>query len=288
MKEDNRQDLIDLVRTGQLSGRIIVLEGEPLINVLNQDYHSPYYYIGMCRRGESRGCYNYKPCSQHAGEICWLQPDHVISHSYISPDYEAISVFIPKDYLEQLMQAGVLGKYQYLLYTPILKLSPEQFATMYAGLKFLQQLTDCPDIKRDELVATLIRIIATLGDELIRIHHPNISKRKMLQEQLFERFYEAITTHYREAREVAFYANLLCLTPKYFASVIKQTTGIAASEWISRHVIIKAKYLLSNDTNKSIQQISYELGFSEPTTFSRYFRTHVGITPKKYREQHHY
>ena len=159
---------------------------------------------------------------------------------------------------------------------------------MYTGLKFLQQLTDCTDIKNDELVAILIRIIATLGDELIRSHHPDISKRQMLQEQLFERFYEAITTHYHETREVTFYANLFCLTPKYFASVIKQTTGIAASEWISRHVIIKAKYLLSNDTNKSIQQISYELGFSEPTTFSRYFRTHVGITPKKYREQHHY
>lgn len=278
------QELIDLVRTGRLTDRVAVLEGVSLVPFLHQDYHSPYYYIGMCRKGEAHGYYNYKPCDLHAGEICWLLPDRVLSHSSISPDYEVLSVFVPKKYLSQLNRAGVLGKYQHIIHTPTLKLTPQQFDTMYAGLKFLKHLTDCSHSKADELIAPLINIIASLSDEYIRNAYPEIPKQALLHEQLFERFYDAVATHYRESREVSFYANLLCLTPKYFATVIKQTTGIAASDWISRHVIIKAKILLLYKQDKSIQQIAYELGFSEQSAFTRYFRTHTGITPKKFRE----
>lgn len=278
------QELIGLVRTGRLTDRMAILEGVSLVPFLHQDYHSPYYYIGMCRKGEAHGYYNYRPCDLHAGEICWLLPDHVLSHTSISLDYEVLSVFIPKAYLERLQIAGVLGKYQYLIHTPTLKLTPQQFDTMYAGLKFLKHLTDCSHSKADELIASLINIIASLSNEYIRNAYPEIPKQALLHEQLFERFYDAVATHYRESREVSFYANLLCLTPKYFATVIKQTTGIAASDWISRHVIIKAKILLSYEQHKSIQQIAYELGFSEQSAFTRYFRTHTGITPKKFRE----
>lgn len=238
----------------------------------------------MCRKGEAHGYYNYKPCDLHAGEICWLLPDRVLSHSSISPDYEVLSVFVPKKYLSQLNRAGVLGKYQHIIHTPTLKLTPQQFDTMYAGLKFLQHLSDCSYSNADELMISFINIIASLSDEFIRNAYPEVPKQTLLHEQLFERFYDAVATHYRESREVSFYANLLCLTPKYFATVIKQTTGIAASDWISRHVIIKAKKLLSYEQHKSIQQIAHELGFSEQSAFTRYFRTHTGITPKKFRE----
>ena len=284
MHKDKIQELTSLVRTGRLTDRVAVLEGVSLVPFLYQDYHSPYYYIGMCRKGETHGYYNYRPCDLHAGEICWLLPDHVLSHTSISPDYEVLSVFIPKTYMERLQIAGVQGKYQYLIHTPTLKLTPQQFDTMYAGLKFLQHLTDCSHSKADELIASLINIIASLSNEYIRNAYPEISKQTLLHELLFERFYDAVATHYRESREVSFYANLLCLTPKYFATVIKQTTGIAASDWISRHVIIKAKILLSYEQHKSIQQIAHELGFSEQSAFTRYFRTHTGITPKKFRE----
>ena len=238
----------------------------------------------MCLKGEAHGYYNYKPCDLHAGEICWLLPDRTLSHSNISPDYEVLSVFIPKTYLSQLNRAGVLGKHLHITHTPTLKPTTQQFDTMYAGFKFLQHLAECCHPNADELIISFINIIGSLGNEFIRTAYPEISRQTLLHEQLFERFYDAVTTHYRESREVSFYASRLCLTPKYFATVIKQTTGIAASEWISRHVIIKAKYLLSYEQDRSIQQIANKLGFSEQSAFTRYFKTHTGITPKKFRE----
>ena len=61
-------------------------------------------------------------------------------------------------------------------------------------------------------------------------------------------------------------------------------SGIGASEWIARYVIIQAKHLLSHHPNVTVQQISDRLGFSEQASFARYFKKHTGVTPTEYRE----
>ena len=78
--------------------------------------------------------------------------------------------------------------------------------------------------------------------------------------KLFDRFYEAVAGHYRESHEVQFYANLFCVSPKYFSTVIRQATGATPSEWIARFVVVKAK-LLMRTTDLSMLRISQELGF---------------------------
>ncbi|MBQ9223214.1 MAG: AraC family transcriptional regulator, partial [Prevotella sp.] len=90
--------------------------------------------------------------------------------------------------------------------------------------------------------------------------------------------------HYRESREVRFYADLFNLTPKYFATVIKQQTGTNASEWISSYVIIQAKALLQQ-RQLTVQQVALQLGFPDQSAFSRYFKKNVGISPTDYRDQ---
>ncbi len=102
---------------------------------------------------------------------------------------------------------------------------------------------------------------------------------------MFNKFEEIIIQHHRESREVAFYARQLCLSPKYFASVIKELTGISATEWINRYVIVEAKWLLLHQRNKSIQQIANYLGFTEQSSFSRFFKRYEGVTPNAFRQQ---
>ena len=104
-------------------------------------------------------------------------------------------------------------------------------------------------------------------------------------QELFRRFQYAVVNHFRESREVKYYANLLCLSPKYFGSIIKEHTGISASGWISRYVIVQAKSLLRHSKNLNIQQISFYLGFPDPAAFTRYFKANAGMSPKEYRAQ---
>ena len=137
--------------------------------------------------------------------------------------------------------------------------------------------------ERDEMLTTMCRIMAAMGDEFILQQHSEFSGNMQSHEVLFERFYQLIVHHYRESREVAFYADKLALTPKYFATVIKQTTGMTATEWINRYVLVEAKWLLRQDRQKSIQQIAYLLGFTEQASFSRFFKSYEGVSPTEYR-----
>jgi AraC-like DNA-binding protein len=111
-----------------------------------------------------------------------------------------------------------------------------------------------------------------------------VLEEKTGTEQLILQFHNLIAQNYAQHREVKFYAEKLCLSPKYFGTVVNQALGYSAGELISRFVMVQARHLLHNHHKYSIQQISDKLGFSDQTAFARYFKKHAGVTPLEYRE----
>ena len=79
------------------------------------------------------------------------------------------------------------------------------------------------------------------------------------------------------------YADKLCLTPNYLSGVVKEYTGKTATEWVNDFVIVEAKIMLK-DTKLSVQEISDRLNFPDQSTFGKYFKKIVGISPKAYRD----
>lgn len=99
---------------------------------------------------------------------------------------------------------------------------------------------------------------------------------------LTRRFFELLTLHYKGKRDVVYYADMLGTSPQSLTNIIKRHTGCSTVDWIKTYVINEAKILLRS-TNKTIQEISYELNFSTQTFFSKYFKREVGISPTEYR-----
>ena len=83
---------------------------------------------------------------------------------------------------------------------------------------------------------------------------------------------------YREHREVADYADRLCVTSKYLSEVSKKVSGYAANYWINRYTILDITRLL-RDKSLTFVQISDMFGFSSPAYFSRYVQQHLGMKP---------
>lgn len=100
--------------------------------------------------------------------------------------------------------------------------------------------------------------------------------------RLMSDFIKLLTENFRTEHRIAFYADKLCLTPKYFSSLIKQTSGKSASDWIDGIIISEAKLqLLYSDL--SVQQIAYQLSFPTASFFGTYFKRHTGMTPGDFR-----
>lgn len=102
------------------------------------------------------------------------------------------------------------------------------------------------------------------------------------QEDIFERFISEVEAHYKEERSVKYYADLLCLTPKYLSSVIYSVSQRLAGEWIDNYVMLEAKTLLKSG-KLTIQQISEHLNFSNQSFFGKFFKRYAGVSPKEYR-----
>ena len=104
------------------------------------------------------------------------------------------------------------------------------------------------------------------------------------QEEIFYNFISAVETHYRKERSVKFYADLLCLSPKYLSSVIYKVSQKLAGEWIDGYVILEAKTLLKSG-KLTIQQISEQLNFPNQSFFGKFFKRFAGMSPKEYKNK---
>ena len=82
--------------------------------------------------------------------------------------------------------------------------------------------------------------------------------------------------------EVNFFASHLNLSPNYLSDLLNRFTGKTTQEHIHLKLVDTAKSLLWN-TEKSISEIAYELGFRYPSHFTKVFKTKTGLTPKQYR-----
>lgn len=102
------------------------------------------------------------------------------------------------------------------------------------------------------------------------------------QEEIFTKFTELLERHHKKEREIAFYADKMCMTSKHLSQVIKDYTGKTALGIIEEYVISEAKSMLLS-TTMSIQQISDELNFPSQSVFGKYFKRVTGKSPTEYR-----
>ena len=105
--------------------------------------------------------------------------------------------------------------------------------------------------------------------------------RQSRQKQLYDRFMYEVQRHYGRERGIAFYADLLCVTPKYLSQVVRRVSGRYAGEWIRDYVILEAKALLKSG-EYTVQQVGDRLNFPNPSFFGKYFKAAVGCSPRKY------
>lgn len=101
---------------------------------------------------------------------------------------------------------------------------------------------------------------------------------------MFDQFLRDVKDHCDRERTVAFYASRLYISPKYLSKVVMDVSGRHPTDWIRDHVLLNAKSLLRAG-DYSVQQVSDMLSFPNPSFFGKYFREHVGMTPREYQNQ---
>ncbi|MCX6246521.1 MAG: helix-turn-helix transcriptional regulator [Bacteroidetes bacterium] len=103
---------------------------------------------------------------------------------------------------------------------------------------------------------------------------------------LVHRFKVLVEQHFPEWHQVQDYAKELNVSPGYLNEVISSTIHKPAKEYILNRLILETKRL-SLFTAKSNKEIGYDLGFEDPSHFSKFFKTFTGNSINEFREMHH-
>ena len=228
-----------------------------------------YYYNMELRELESHG-------------VGVTLPNSVMMKREVSEDYRARLVIISKEYFDKLVQRASFIDYKKYYYRPNCRLTDEQYDNLLAIMRVLRIVCESNYPNREEGLESVLDL---LFHALTRYRDEEGKKTgiEARNEQLFSKFYDLLTANYSVHHELAWYAEQLCLSPKYFSLVVRKTTEKSAAEWIDVVLVTQAKKLLRARMDMTIQQVAYELGFKENASCCRCFKDQTGLRPKEYR-----
>lgn len=173
-----------------------------------------------------------------------------------------------------------------LLETPVIQLNSDiekllgQYLSLIASVLKIKA-GSCDDALRP-LVSSMICIIAGVWSEKLEEVRKDAAQSTSRSRMIFEHFIRLVAEYHTKYRNVGFYADKLCLTPKYLSKLIKTASGKSAPEWIDSYVILESKNLLKH-SDITIKEIVYRLNFPNQSVFYKFFKARTGMTPSEYR-----
>ena len=139
--------------------------------------------------------------------------------------------------------------------------------------------SECMDMSlRHVLCSVVYRICETI---MMTSSLPTLGVKDRSSEY-FDKLMTLISENYREQRNVEFYAEKMHVSSKHLSRVVRSYTGKSVHQWIDEFVALEIKNLLKF-SNMSIQQISLELNFPNPSFMGQYFKRITGMTPGEYK-----
>ena len=266
---------------------VMVLENVTNLPAYGESYVSPFYVVGLNTRGYLRAEFDFQPVEFHPHDIVVVYPNHIFLPHETSDDYLVTLLIMSSKFKNLLNSINPTHNTFQFCERPSFHLNEDQYEGVLSSMKAVRAISMLNNSNREEMLAAQMDVFSSLLEAYMKQNGEVMFGKQSSVQQLLMRFQEAIAQHYRESREVKFYSNLLCLSPKYFSTVIRQETGTSASRWIADYVVMRAKQLLAHNGSKSIQQISQELGFPDQATFARYFKTNTGMPPREFRDKKH-
>lgn len=208
-----------------------------------------------------------------------LPENHVINYisSILLNEYNMIAVSI--DYILNMPSPIDTSIFNYSRYMSVIKIADDKFDDIYSYYNFIHKESLENGKYRKEIIQSIFyALVLEILAEYEKIFDSSYNQ-DIKANDLSDRFFRLLATHYKNNRSVQFYADKLNLTPKYLSTAIKRTTGRPILNWIHEAILIDAKMLLRT-TDLTVQQISDQLNFSSPSAFVQFFKKHTGKTPR--------
>lgn len=277
---------------GEVSGKRVE-KSEAILSMLKYPVRFDGYIIFFLRKGHfsidlNLNTYEVKPHS-----LLMNVPGNIIKLSSYAEDHigdaELYFVLASREFMSGIrFDFNKLFQESLSLWkNPCITLNDQDLALAEEYFTLARDILQSKQMNKREILGSLITSFTYVTmdvwtrelNEARKAQTPSSARMNLL----FERFLALVTEHHNTERGMAFYADKLCLTPKYLSKLVKEASGRSGPAWIDSFVILEAKNLLKY-SDKTIKEIVYTLHFPNQSVFYKFFKAHTGMTPSEYRK----
>ena len=250
------------------------------------------FFCMYCLKGDFRIEVNLNSYEIHPNSIFINIPGNIARVTDVMEDklddFDFIFILVSKDFMSNIRFdfAQSFKDSIRIMETPVISLTDRQREIGEDYLRLAQKIVNSPLSNRKEIIGSLISSLTYMAADVWK---SKLTAAKPLARSLsprlnlvFDRFINLVTEYHSSERSMAFYAERLCLSPKYLSRLVKQASGRSGPDWIDSFVILEAKNMLKY-SSASIKQIVYKLNFPNQSVFYKFFKAHTGMTPSEYR-----
>lgn len=246
----------------------------------------PYFIMTLCLSGSARAMYDMKEMNVEKNDLVIILPGHMLNPIDATEDYRmAWLVFNPSLFMDSELKFNEKDL-DFFSHAPICRISDEQVESMLSTLHVIKYICD----REEEELPNKHRILEaqlSLAYELylsIRFQNDREWARDHVG-HLYLRFCDLVVAHYKQERNVNFYARLLGYDQRYFTKIFRAyNNGTSPHEWIQDYIATQAKRIMSENPKKTVKQVTFELGFPNTANFCRYFKNATGLTPNEFKQ----
>ena len=245
-----------------------------------------FILMAMCKKGKAQYSIDTRQQVVKPGDLMFVSERHVIDNYEASPDFECLCIMLTTEYYHGFVQdvKNVSSLLLFSMNNPVVPLTNKEiqvFTNYFETIR--EKMADTSHHYRSPLIkALLLAMFYDMSNVIYRVERQG-NRKHTRAEAIFAHFIRLLEDNFRTQHRVSWYAEQLCITPKYLSEIVKKISLRTPNEWIDSYVILEARVLLKN-TTKSIKEITDELNFPNQSFLGKYFKEHVGVSPSEYRK----
>jgi AraC-like DNA-binding protein len=247
----------------------------------------PHVVLLFCLRGSARVMIDMQEFSIEKNDFGVLMPGHVLRRIKCSDDSANLRVIISADMISELKTRAFSHDSDKFNYAPKCHLTDVQAKRMMALVELLEAIashdTNDLQLRRQILLSHL-----AVGYEFVNYYRREQDREwaESRSAKLYSQFCDLVVEHYKENRNVNYYAGLMGYDARYFSKVFRQFSGgLSPLEWIQQYVATQAKLIMDTHPKQTVKETAYQLGFPTTANFCRYFKRATGIYPQEYKKR---